>query len=270
MAYVYRHIRNDKNEPFYIGIGSDKNYKRANTKEYRNKIWLAIVNKTPYDVEILIDDIPYNRAKEKEIEFIKMYGRIITNDGPLANMTGGGDGLLGFKARLGKGHTYESRLKISNGHKGKKLSSESKIKMSQSRTGVKNKLFGEQKKIRFSCISPEGELMQFDSILDSLPVIKGSRGRIAHRVNGLIKKPINGYHSFKIIPKSIMERLPKKFFKMTAEQQEVFLVEYLAKLHDQEDYYKRELAKVRGGYQYEVSTEIDRPDLLTMKQGEGV
>jgi hypothetical protein len=23
MAYLYRHIRHDKNEPFYIGIGSD-------------------------------------------------------------------------------------------------------------------------------------------------------------------------------------------------------------------------------------------------------
>ena len=30
MAYLYRHIRLDKNEPFYIGIGSDTNFKRAN------------------------------------------------------------------------------------------------------------------------------------------------------------------------------------------------------------------------------------------------
>jgi hypothetical protein len=29
MAYLYRHIRHDKNEPFYIGIGSDNNYKRS-------------------------------------------------------------------------------------------------------------------------------------------------------------------------------------------------------------------------------------------------
>ena len=31
MAYLYRHIRLDKNEPFYIGIGSNElnNYKRA-------------------------------------------------------------------------------------------------------------------------------------------------------------------------------------------------------------------------------------------------
>ena len=34
MAYIYRHIRLDKNEPFYIGIGSDVEgkYKRANRK----------------------------------------------------------------------------------------------------------------------------------------------------------------------------------------------------------------------------------------------
>ena len=40
MAYVYRHIRLDKNEPFYIGIGSDKTYKRANAryKGDRNEI----------------------------------------------------------------------------------------------------------------------------------------------------------------------------------------------------------------------------------------
>jgi hypothetical protein len=30
MVYLYRHIRLDKNEPFYIGIGSDKQYKRSN------------------------------------------------------------------------------------------------------------------------------------------------------------------------------------------------------------------------------------------------
>lgn len=34
MAYVYRHIRLDKNEVFYIGIGSDDkgHYYRANSK----------------------------------------------------------------------------------------------------------------------------------------------------------------------------------------------------------------------------------------------
>jgi hypothetical protein len=42
MAYVYRHIRLDKNEPFYIGIGKDdySSFKRAyHTGNKRNKIW---------------------------------------------------------------------------------------------------------------------------------------------------------------------------------------------------------------------------------------
>ena len=47
MAYVYRHIRLDKNEPFYIGIGSDNNYKRANQTNggRRNNIWEKIFSK---------------------------------------------------------------------------------------------------------------------------------------------------------------------------------------------------------------------------------
>lgn len=36
MAYVYRHIRDDKNEVFYIGIGLTNSYKRAKTTVSRN------------------------------------------------------------------------------------------------------------------------------------------------------------------------------------------------------------------------------------------
>jgi len=54
MAYVYRHIRLDKNEPFYIGIGKIDNYKRAYLKSIRNVIWKQIVNKTNYDIYISI------------------------------------------------------------------------------------------------------------------------------------------------------------------------------------------------------------------------
>ena len=46
MAYVYRHIRLDTNQPFYIGIGSDKNYFRANqkTSSKRNSYWVNNVS----------------------------------------------------------------------------------------------------------------------------------------------------------------------------------------------------------------------------------
>ena len=42
MAYIYRHIRLDKNEPFYIGIGSDKDYKRAYNKHIESLIESSI------------------------------------------------------------------------------------------------------------------------------------------------------------------------------------------------------------------------------------
>jgi len=38
MCYVYRHIRLDKNEPFYIGIGSDFNYQRSRHQSGRKII----------------------------------------------------------------------------------------------------------------------------------------------------------------------------------------------------------------------------------------
>ena len=46
MAYVYQHIRKDTNKPFYIGIGSDFNFYRANKFLGRNEIWKRIKNKT--------------------------------------------------------------------------------------------------------------------------------------------------------------------------------------------------------------------------------
>jgi hypothetical protein len=95
MGYVYRHIRLDKNEPFYIGIGgfdkTDDEYKRAFDKTRRNNIWLKITNKTDYRVEILLDDLLFDECCIKEIELIKLYGRIDLKTGTLANMTNGGE-----------------------------------------------------------------------------------------------------------------------------------------------------------------------------------
>lgn len=93
MACVYRHIRLDKNEPFYIGIGNSKY--RATKKDSRNDIWQKIVDKTPYRVDILFDDITWEEACEKEKEFILLYGRK-KDGGILANITFGGEGVLGL------------------------------------------------------------------------------------------------------------------------------------------------------------------------------
>jgi hypothetical protein len=93
MAYVYRHIRKDKDQVFYIGIGTDDKgkYTRAHSKN-RNRYWKRIVDKTDYEIEILFDDITKEDAVNKEIEFISIYGRHDLGLGSLCNLTDGGEG----------------------------------------------------------------------------------------------------------------------------------------------------------------------------------
>ena len=81
--YLYRHIRLDTNQVFYVGIGSKRTssylfetlYERAFVKSKKTKFWKAIVAKTEYRVEILMESDNYDFIKEKEIEFISLYGR---------------------------------------------------------------------------------------------------------------------------------------------------------------------------------------------------
>jgi hypothetical protein len=92
MAYLYRHIRIDNNVPFYVGIGSDEKFVRAYNKHRRSQKWFNIVAKTEYKVDIVLMDISLDEAKEKEIEFIKLYGRSDKGEGTLCNLTDGGEG----------------------------------------------------------------------------------------------------------------------------------------------------------------------------------
>jgi len=139
MPYVYRHIRHDKNEPFYIGIGSDATYRRANEATRRNSYWSNIA-KNGYDVDILFDDLSWETACEKEAEFILLYGRRDLGTGILANMTNGGEGLISpnkeirekkRQSMLGKNtgdsngmKQIEARLKVSNSRMGKYMGDE--------------------------------------------------------------------------------------------------------------------------------------------------
>ena len=109
--YVYRHIRLDKNQPFYIGIGNKTDYARAYEfkADKRNNIWNAIYSKTQIEVDILFYNITKQEAANKEKEFIKLYGRIDNSNGILSNMTDGGDGILNAKRSL------ETREKLRQG-----------------------------------------------------------------------------------------------------------------------------------------------------------
>ena len=66
--YVYQHIRLDKDEVFYIGVGTkynkEKRYKRAYDKKNRNILWKRITNKSEYKVEILLESDDYEFIKQ--------------------------------------------------------------------------------------------------------------------------------------------------------------------------------------------------------------
>lgn len=141
MYYLYRHIRLDKNEPFYIGIGTIQvidskyyYYSRAKDKSNRNIIWNRIVAKTKYKIDIIIESDDYGFIKQKEIEFVKLYGRIDLETGSLANLTDGGEGCLNISP--------ESLIQRNQKLIGQKRTEEFKKKLSEDRKGKKNPCFG--------------------------------------------------------------------------------------------------------------------------------
>jgi hypothetical protein len=134
MGYLYRHVRLDKNEVFYIGIGGfDKreplnSYKRAFSNRNRNYHWHNVVNITDYIVDIILDNLTFEEAIEKEIEFVKIYGRKDLEVGTLVNMTDGGEGHKTF--------SEESINKIKKSLTGRILSDETKQKISMKSKGL--------------------------------------------------------------------------------------------------------------------------------------
>lgn len=125
MAVVYRHIRLDTNEVFYIGIGKDM--KRPYNKSGRTDLWKRVVNKHGYKVDIIVEDIEWEKAKEFEKSLIFLYGRRDLGKGTLVNMTDGGEGCLGRKVTFSEEH----KAKLREARKNYTHSEETKRKMSE-------------------------------------------------------------------------------------------------------------------------------------------
>jgi hypothetical protein len=160
MACVYRHIRLDKNEPFYIGIG--KLTSRAYSKKNRNLYWCNIVNHTKYEVEILFENLSWEEACFKEKEFIKIHGRCNLKTGTLCNLTDGGEGTinaiisedrkkeLSLKSKgelnifYGKNHSEKTKKIISEKAKNRKVPDNIKLKISESLKGNNNYWYGKK------------------------------------------------------------------------------------------------------------------------------
>ena len=100
MAYVYTYTRLDKNEIFYVGIGSDSKYKRAKNLSLRTDYFKKIINKSEYKLDIVFDDLTWEEACLREIELIALYGRKDLGIGTLINFTDGGEGRKGSQNRI--------------------------------------------------------------------------------------------------------------------------------------------------------------------------
>jgi hypothetical protein len=147
---IYRHVRLDTSQVFYIGIGNEK---RPYSKHRRNRFWKNIVNKTKYEIQVLKFNLTWEEAVELEIILISYYGRKDIKTGILCNMTGGGEGSYGRKQtqnckdkiskankgkigfNKGKTFTKEHCEKISNSKKGKRILGNSK-KVIDKNTGL--------------------------------------------------------------------------------------------------------------------------------------
>ena len=114
MACLYKHIRKDNNDIFYIGIG--KTIKRAYSQYNRNKYWYNIVNKTPYEVIIIKDNITWDEACELEIKLINKYKRFFEK-GSLCNMTNGGEGNNNPCKEIREKISNSKKIKVKNASK---------------------------------------------------------------------------------------------------------------------------------------------------------
>lgn len=123
---------------FYVGIGND--IKRAYRNEGRNDHWTKVYNKYGKVVDIIAQDISLDAAKEMEKHLIASL------KDSLCNKTLGGEGFFGGT------HSEETKQKLRKVNTGKKLSDETKQKISEKSKGHPNylKFHTEEAKMKIS------------------------------------------------------------------------------------------------------------------------
>jgi hypothetical protein len=133
---VYQHRRLDNNSIFYIGIGGKS---RPHSKCKRSPHWNSIVNKYGYEVDIILSDLSPEEAKAWEVYLIKLHGKRNDKTGNLVNISDGGESASGVK------RSEEFKKRISEIHKGKVLSTDTRRKLSEMRMGEKHPNWGKKR-----------------------------------------------------------------------------------------------------------------------------
>ena len=147
MFYTYVHRKASNGEIFYIGKGAGNRLDRFNN---RNNHWHKTVAKHGLISEKVLETELEDEALELERFLISEIGRRDLGDGPLVNMTDGGDGVSGHK------HSSDSRSRMSESHRGVPLSKKHRDNMlasvreankrpevKQRRSAIANKLWAD-------------------------------------------------------------------------------------------------------------------------------
>jgi len=167
-----------RDQPFYVGKGSNGRLKghrkeaKQLLKSERKTIKIKIIHKLwkqglDFVEDIIFDDLTEQEAFLQECQFIASYGRLNNKTGCLANLTDGGEGQYGavrsdeMKQRLreirtGMTHTNETKTKMSESRKGKRLGEENPMygkkhtkefieKLRQMNSGENNRMYGKKR-----------------------------------------------------------------------------------------------------------------------------
>jgi hypothetical protein len=136
--YLYRHIRPDTNEVFYVGIGKTGS-NRATESRRRTDLWAKVVTKNngEYKVDIIFENLTMEEASIKEKEFITLYGKKIDNTGTLVNFQNGGSHHNDWRMSPEQREVALRNLRRTS-NKGKKWDEARKLAFSLSRKGRKN------------------------------------------------------------------------------------------------------------------------------------
>lgn len=163
--YVYAHILEDEQYPFYIGIGTQQLNKglfsRAKNKSGRSSLWKEKTKDKKYYIIICSSSNDYELIKKQEIEAISEMRSFIDSDA-FVNIAAGGAGCIGYK------HTEEHKQWLKENYSGNKnpmfgkiISEETRKRMSLSQIGRKHKQESIEKlrniRLKTGYLGPKGE-----------------------------------------------------------------------------------------------------------------
>jgi hypothetical protein len=141
-TYIYFDPSRDF-EPFYVGKGNGRRYKRHLTRKDMHPMTHRIQKMLKENIEPIIKIIECStdeNALNLESALIRIFGRKDLNKGPLLNLTDGGENpprLFGEdNGFYGKNHSDETKDKLRKARLGKKLSKEVVEKMALGHRGI--------------------------------------------------------------------------------------------------------------------------------------